>query len=56
MMQDNLYQITIGGHKIDYFYDGKEMCIFGEKRLKDAGIKITGMLTKKLRIHSGVDV
>ena len=54
-MKDNIYHIMIDGHKIDYFYDGHEMCIFGTKKLEKAGIKITGMLTKKLRYHSGVE-
>lgn len=55
MMENNIYQIIIDSHKIDYFYDGKEMCVFGMERLEAAGFKLTGKNTKKMRFHSGVD-
>jgi hypothetical protein len=54
-MEDNIFHINIRGHKIDYFYDGNEMCIFGQKRLDEADFKLTGKDTKLMRMHSGID-
>lgn len=55
MNDENIYQINIEGHKIDYFYDGESMVIFGQKGLDDSGFKLTGKHTKQMRINSGID-
>ena len=49
MKPKNYYSCQVGGHKIDYFYDGESMMVFGTERLEAVGVKITGRLTKLLR-------
>lgn len=46
MREENIFQIEIDGHMIDYYWDGMNLVTFKPP------IKITGMHTKMMRHHA----